>query len=248
MRRPFIAGNWKMHKTISETIDFINQLNNLDLPADKDILICPPFTALNKAQKLVNGTKIKLGAQNMHFEENGAFTGEISPLMLKDIGCEYVIIGHSERRHIFGEDNALINNKVKSALEHNIKPVLCIGEKTEQRKAGKTKDVVKNQLLECLEDIHNITKITIAYEPVWAIGTGVNATPEQAEEVHAYIRSLIAERYNKEAASALRILYGGSVKPENVKAIMAQENVDGVLVGGASLHAEKFFKLINFDK
>lgn len=237
-----------MHKTISETIDFINQLNNLDLPADKDILICPPFTALNKAQKLVNGTKIKLGAQNMHFEEKGAFTGEISPLMLKDIGCEYVIIGHSERRHIFGEDNALINNKVKSALEHNIKPVLCIGEKTEQRKAGKTKDVVKNQLLEGLKDIHNITKITIAYEPVWAIGTGVNATPEQAEEVHAYIRSLIAGRYNEEAASALRILYGGSVKPENVKSIMAQEDVDGVLVGGASLHAEKFFKLINFDK
>ncbi len=241
-----IAGNWKMCKTISETADFVNELKKLDMPTDKDVLICPSFIALNAAAELAKGSKINIGVQNMHFEESGAFTGEISPLMLKGI-CKYVILGHSERRHVFGEDDSLINKKVKSALGHGLLPILCIGEKIEQRKAGNTESVVKEQLLNGLDGIKDISKVIIAYEPVWAIGTGETATPQQAEEVHTYIRFLIKDKYSDKAASNIRILYGGSVKPENVKELMAEDDIDGALVGGASLDVKKFYKLINFD-
>ena len=243
-RKPFIAGNWKMHKTIAETADFINALKTKEWNGDRDVLICPSFIALSESAKLVEGSKISLGSQNMHFEEQGAFTGEISPLMLKGI-CEYVILGHSERRHVFGEDDSLINSKVKSALEHGFKPILCVGEKIEQRKEGKMEEVIRNQLLKGLEGVDNLSNVIIAYEPVWAIGTGETATPEQAEEVHVLIRSLIDKKYGD--ATDLRILYGGSVKPENVNELMSKEDIDGVLVGGASLDVEKFLKLINFE-
>lgn len=236
-----------MNKTVSETVDFIAKLKKKDFSDNRDVLICPPFTALSDASKLVKGSKVLLGAQNMHFEESGAFTGDISPLMLKEVGCKYVIIGHSERRHVFGEDDALINKKLKSALDNRLLPILCVGELIDERKGGKTEDIVKGQLINGLDGIKDIGKIVVAYEPVWAIGTGETATPNQAEEVHVLIRSLIKEKYGDKAAVNLRILYGGSVKPENVKELMSKEDIDGVLVGGASLDVEKFFKLINFD-
>ncbi len=242
--RHMIAGNWKMNKTVRETEEFLKEIMKADLPDDRDVLICPPFTSLQKATAIES--KVKIGAQNMHFKENGAFTGEISPLMLKELGVEYVIIGHSERRHVFLEDDVLINNKVKSALKHGLKAILCVGETIEERHAEKTKEIVKNQVLDGLLDVDDIKDVILAYEPVWAIGTGETATPGQAEEVHAYIRSLIAGRFSDEAAAGLRILYGGSVKPGNIKAIMDEEDVDGVLVGGASLEVEQFLKLVNF--
>ncbi len=216
-------------------------------PEDREVLICPPFTSLHALSKELEGSKIFLGAQNMHFKENGAFTGEVSADMLLDLGCSYVILGHSERRQVFGEDDTLIHNKVKTALKKGITPILCVGETSEERRAGDTKQIVKMQVLHGLEEVHDIEDLVIAYEPVWAIGTGENATPQQAEEVHAYIRSLIYGKYSKRVADKLRILYGGSVNPANVKELMAQEDIDGVLVGGSSLDAEKFSKLIMHD-
>ena len=245
MRKPMIAGNWKMNKTVKETKDFITKLKKHALPKNKDILICPPFTALSKASGLIKGSNIQLGAQNMHYEVAGAFTGEISPLMLKELGCKYVILGHSERRHIFNEDDSLINRKIKAALNLKLKPILCIGETLDQRKKNKTEEIVKSQLLNSLKDIKDISNIILAYEPVWAIGTGINAAPEQAEEIHKMIRTLIKKTYSPKAANDIRILYGGSVKPENIKELMKEQDIDGALVGGASLDTDKFFKLIN---
>jgi triosephosphate isomerase len=248
MRKPFIAGNWKMHKTAGDAVKFIKKLKKKEIPSDRDVLLCPTFTCLSEAYKAIKDSKIKLGSQNMHFEEKGAFTGEISALMLKEIGVEYVILGHSERRHIFNEDDEFINKKVKSALEHGLKPILCVGETLKERKKGQMKEVVSKQIVSGLQGVSKLDDVVIAYEPVWAIGTGVNATPEEAEEAHSLIRKLVAREFSKKEADELRILYGGSVKPENVKDIMKQEDVDGVLVGGASLDVEKFYELIKFDQ
>ena len=249
MPKPLIAANWKMNKNIEESISFINNFKNSSKKIKNgEIAICPPFTSLNEVNKIIKGSNIKIGAQNMHYEDNGAFTGEISPLMLKDAGCDYVILGHSERREYFNEDNQLINKKLISALKNNINPILCVGEKLEQRENNQTFDVIKGQLTNCLKNINkeDAKKITIAYEPVWAIGTGKNATPEQAEEVHKFIRGLLSKLYSNISENT-RIIYGGSVKPNNIKDLMNQDNIDGALVGGASLKEEDFFQICSYS-
>ena len=249
MRKPLIAANWKMHNTVSESVSLIKKLKlSLKKTKNRDIVICPPFTSLKQVYEEIRGSNIKLGAQNMHYEEKGAFTGEISSLMLKDLGCEYIILGHSERRQHFNENDELINKKIKSALQHNLNPILCIGETSEERKQNKTKAKVKTQLENCLKDIqkNDILKIIIAYEPIWAIGTGVNATPEQAEDAHDFIRELLSKKYNNDIAEKIRILYGGSVKPDNIKSLMEEKDIDGALVGGASLNAKSFTKIVNY--
>jgi triosephosphate isomerase len=243
-RTKLIAANWKMNKTIGEAISFIKEFKKLVKGVEKEILICPPFTALSPVSAELKSSEIKLGAQNLYFEDNGAFTSEISAEMLKEIGCSYVIIGHSERRHIFNETDDMINKKVKQALKNKITPILCVGEKLEQREAGDTETVIEQQIKDGLKGVKG--EIVIAYEPVWAIGTGKTATSEQAEEAHVFIRGLLQEMFNEKVANSIRILYGGSVKPENAKELMSMENIDGALVGGASLDAKKFFDIINF--
>jgi len=248
MRKPFIAGNWKMNKNAKEVVSLAKELkNNLKNIKGRDVLICPSFTALCCVYGEIKGSNIKLGAQDMYFEDEGAFTGEISSLMLKDF-CEYVILGHSERRHLFNETDESVNKKIKKALEHGLKLILCIGESLEERENNKTFDIIKNQLKNSLKNINKkeIKEIIIAYEPVWAIGTGKTATPEQAEEVHVFIREWVGKNYGSEAADKLRILYGGSVKPENAKELMEKEDIDGALVGGASLDADDFSKIVEF--
>ncbi|RUM40480.1 MAG: triose-phosphate isomerase [Desulfurobacterium sp.] len=248
MRRLLIAGNWKMYKTIPEAFDLVRELKELVKDVnDRDILVCPPFTALYPVFKELEGSNIVLGGQNMYFEEQGAFTGEISPLMLKNAGCSYVILGHSERRHIFGETDELINKKVLSAVNHGLIPILCVGELLEEREAGKTQEVVEKQVREGLKGIDEDAEFVIAYEPVWAIGTGKTATPELAEEVHFFIRQILSDMFGNEKANSVRILYGGSVKPENAAGLLNMENIDGALVGGASLKAESFAKIVKFD-
>ena len=216
---------------------------------DRDILLCAPFTIIGPLAKELEGTNILVGAQNMYFEKEGAFTGEISPAMLADVGAKFVILGHSERRHVFGEKDELINKKVKAALANNIMPILCVGELLAEREAGKTESVVKLQTVEGVKGLTNdeAVKVTIAYEPVWAIGTGKNATPEDADNVHAYIRKVLAEIYNKDISEKIRIQYGGSVKPDNVDSLMAKSNIDGALVGGASLKADSFSRIVKFQ-
>ena len=248
MRRLLIAGNWKMHKTIPEALDLVRELKELVRDVnDRDILVCPPFTALYPVSREIEGSNIVLGGQNMYFEEQGAFTGEISPLMLKDAGCSYVILGHSERRHIFGETNELVNKKVLSAVNHGLIPILCVGELLEERESGKTQEVVEKQVREGLKGVDGDNEFVIAYEPVWAIGTGKTATPELAEEVHLFIRQVLSDMFGSEKANSVRILYGGSVKPENAAGLLNMENIDGALVGGASLKAESFAKIVKFD-
>jgi len=248
VRRLLIAGNWKMYKTIPEAFDLVRELKELVKDVnDRDILVCPPFTALYPVFKELEGSNIVLGGQNMYFEEQGAFTGEISPLMLKNAGCSYVILGHSERRHIFGETDELINKKVLSAVNHGLIPILCVGELLEEREAGKTQEVVEKQVREGLKGIDEDAEFVIAYEPVWAIGTGKTATPELAEEVHFFIRQILSDMFGNEKANSVRILYGGSVKPENAAGLLNMENIDGALVGGASLKAESFAKIVKFD-
>jgi len=250
MRKPFLAGNWKMTNTVPEALELVKNLKKevADVK-DRDIMVGVPFTALYAVTNELKGSNIKVAAQNMYFEEKGAFTGEISPLMLTDLNVDYVILGHSERRHIFGETNELTNKKVKSALEHNLLPILCVGELLEEREAGKMEDVVKTQTVEGLKSLskEDALKITIAYEPVWAIGTGKTATPEDADQVHAFIRKVLTDIYDKETAQSIRIQYGGSVKPANVDALMAKENIDGALVGGASLKADSFARIVKFQ-
>jgi triosephosphate isomerase len=246
-REIIFAGNWKMHKKIGEAIELANGLlRELRDIEDCRIIICPPFTALSEVKDVIMDSNIKLGAQNMFWEKEGAYTGEISPLMLKDVGCEYVIIGHSERRKYFGEDDQIVNRKIKSALESNLNPIFCLGETLDERKSGKTLEVVEIQLLGGLKEIgqEEMKKITIAYEPVWAIGTGVNATPQQAEEVQAFIRDKLSEIYGEEIAERISILYGGSVKPDNIEELMAEKDIDGVLVGGASLKVDSFSQIV----
>jgi len=248
MRRKIIAGNWKMYNNLTETINLIDELkikiNNETLNCD--IIICPPFTSLETAARSIIGSVIKLGAQNMHFEENGAFTGEVSADMLKSTGCEFVILGHSERRTIFKENDELINKKIKKALTSGLKPIFCIGETLQERESGITEKVVNAQVVNGLKDIptEEMDKIIIAYEPVWAIGTGKTATPEQAQEVHAFIRNLIAKLYSKAVTDKLIIQYGGSVKPDNAAQLLPQPDIDGALVGGACLKADSFFAII----
>jgi len=249
MRRKIIAGNWKMNKTLSESIGLISELKSqiANLPENIDVLIFPPYTSLETASALTKDSPIKLGAQNMHQADGGAFTGEISADMLKSVGCEYVILGHSERRHIFGETDELINEKIKKALEKELKPVFCIGETLDERESGIMKDVIKSQVEKGLNGVteNQLNEVIIAYEPVWAIGTGKTASPEQAEEVHKFIRDLISDKYSSQAAENVIILYGGSVKPENASTLLAEEDIDGALVGGACLKADSFAGIIN---
>lgn len=246
MRKPIIAGNWKMFKTVEEAASLAETLKvELHKLRGADIVICPPYTALLKISGVLNGSNIELGAQDMHWEKEGAFTGEISPMMLKDVGVRYVIIGHSERRQYFAETNEAVNKKVKAALSYNLVPIMCVGENLAERDKNLTFKVVREHVEEGLRklDAEDIPKVVIAYEPVWAIGTGKTATAEQAQEVHQFIRELIARKYTKKAASRVRIQYGGSVKPDNIAALMAQPDVDGALVGGASLSAVSFSEI-----
>ena len=247
MRKPIIAGNWKMHKTIAEALEFVNEVKDRVNNDKVEAVICAPFTLLKDLKQATKGTNIKIGAQNMHFEEKGAFTGEISPLMLKELDMDYVVIGHSERRQYFNETDETVNKKVLKALEVGIDPILCVGETLEEREAGNTKDVCKVQVEKALETVskEDLAKVVIAYEPVWAIGTGKTATSEDANDVIAYIREVVANLYG-ELANEVRIQYGGSVKPSNVAEIMNQSDIDGALVGGASLEANDYVELVNF--
>lgn len=247
MRKKVIAGNWKMNKTLIESQELVSKIiNGLGNDNKCDIIVCPPFTSLNEVYSLIKNTPVKLGAQNMHCEENGAYTGEISAGMLKSVGCEYVILGHSERRAIFEELDETINKKIKAALNKKIKVIFCVGEMLEQREKGITLDVISDQVTKGLDGIssENMSDIIIAYEPVWAIGTGKTATPQQAQEVHAFIRTLIADKYSPSIAETLIIQYGGSVKPENAGELLSQNDIDGALVGGACLKADSFLGII----
>ena len=248
MRKKVIAGNWKMHKDLSESQSLITKLTNaLSKEEVKcDVIICPPYTSLSEAAALTKNTKVKLGAQNMHFEDKGAFTGEISAAMLKSVGCEFVILGHSERRAIFGESDQMINKKIKKALNSGLNPIFCIGETLQERESGIMNDVIKRQVTEGLQQVSKgeMEKIIVAYEPVWAIGTGVTATPAQAQEVHVYVRSLISDIFGNDTAEKLIIQYGGSVKPNNASELLSQNDIDGALVGGACLEADSFISII----
>lgn len=248
MRKPIIAGNWKMHKTIKEAVEFVNEIKGSLNDEAVDAVICAPFTLLKDLKEATEGTNVKIGAQNMHFEENGAFTGEISPLMLKELDIDYVVIGHSERREYFNETDETVNKKVLKALEVGIDPILCCGETLEQRETDKTKDVVKEQIIAGLKNVkeEDLKKVVIAYEPIWAIGTGKTATAEQANDVISYIREVVASVYG-DLANEVRIQYGGSVKPGNVVEIMGQSDIDGALVGGASLQPADYIALVNYQ-
>lgn len=244
--KPFIAGNWKMHKTIPDALNLVKALQEeRAVQEEVELVVIPPFTALSDVRKAILGSKVQLGAQNMYWEEKGAFTGEISPGMLKDAGCQYVVIGHSERRQFFEETDEKVNKKVKAALTHDLIPIMCIGESIEEREKGKTIDKVETQITEGLKGLSDeeFSRIIIAYEPIWAIGTGITATPEQAEEVHRFIRDKLSEKYGKETSSYAIILYGGSVKPDNTFSLLKEEDINGALVGGASLEAESFIQI-----
>lgn len=246
MRRPLIAGNWKMNLNRSDAVALAKSLADAKTSDKVDVLVCPSNVYLDAVANAVNGSNVALGAQDVYFESNGAFTGETSTAMLSDIGCSFVILGHSERRNVIGESDELINKKMKATLAAGLTPVLCVGELLEEREAGKTMDVVKAQFEGSLAGIEeaDVRKTVIAYEPVWAIGTGKTATPEQAQEVHADLRKLLVERYNQETADTVRILYGGSVKPDNASMLMSQCDIDGALVGGASLKPDSFTAII----
>ncbi|NLJ90878.1 MAG: triose-phosphate isomerase [Clostridiales bacterium] len=247
MRRKIVAGNWKMNKTPSEAIEFIKELLPLVESNDVDVVFCVPYVVLPIAVELVKDSNVKIGAQNMHFEESGAYTGEISPKMLTDLGVEYVIIGHSERREYFNETDETVNKKVLKAFEHNLTPIICCGETLVQREQGVTIDFVRTQIKIALQNVskEQAKKAVIAYEPIWAIGTGKVATSEQAEEVCKAIRECIAEIYDQDTANEIRIQYGGSVKGSNAAELFEQANIDGGLVGGASLQAD-FGNIVNY--
>ncbi|MBC8591446.1 triose-phosphate isomerase [Lachnospiraceae bacterium NSJ-29] len=248
MRKPIIAGNWKMNKTIKEALQLVEEIKSFNLDKKVEAVVCVPFIAIKDVKKSLESTDIKLGAQNMHWEENGAFTGEISPLMLKELGVDYVILGHSERRQYFNETDETVNKKMKSALEHNLKPILCVGETLQEKETGKEKEIVKAQITKAFQGINKeeIKNIVIAYEPIWAIGTGKTASADDANEMIGFIRNAIEEIYGKEAKKSIRIQYGGSVKPDNIAELMSKTEVDGALVGGASLKADDFQRLVNY--
>jgi len=247
MRKIIIAGNWKMNKDISESIDLANSVKRAvyDI-VEIEIVVCPPFTSLSDVNEVILDTNVKLGGQDVYWEKEGAFTGEISCAMLKNVGCEYCIVGHSERRQFFGETNQTVNKKTKALLKAGIKPIVCVGEKLEDRKANKTFNVVKDHIENSLAGLtgEDMLKTVIAYEPVWAIGTGVNATSQQAEEVHKYIRKLLKDIFGEDVASQTRIQYGGSVKPDNIVSLMEKPDIDGALVGGASLNPVSFSQIV----
>ena len=246
MRRKVIAGNWKMNMLPNETIDFIQELTSLVKDTKNEVILCVPYTDLFYALLHVQGTNIKIGAQNMHWEEKGAYTGEVSAPMLKSIGVEYVIIGHSERRQYFAETDETVNKKIKSALAHGLKPIVCVGETLEQREAGETETIVTNQIAKAFEGIasENLEKIIVAYEPIWAIGTGKTATKEDANNTIMQIRKKLAEIYGQNEAEGDIIQYGGSVKSSNAKELFETSDIDGGLVGGASLKPEEFAKIV----
>lgn len=248
MRKPFIAGNWKMFKNTNEAKEFAEEFVKLYEKSDVKVAICAPYTQLSVLVDSFKGTDIKVGAQNMHYEESGAFTGEISAKMLSEIDVDYCIIGHSERRQYFGETDETVNKKLKTAFKHNILPILCVGEMLDERDSGKALDIVKTQLTGALDElsVEQVEKLTIAYEPVWAIGTGRTATAEQADEMCGHIRNVIGNLYNEEIAENIIVQYGGSVKPENVTELMNMYEIDGALVGGASLNPVDFINIVNF--
>ncbi|HXK09999.1 MAG TPA: triose-phosphate isomerase [Vicinamibacteria bacterium] len=250
MRRKLIAGNWKMFKTVSEAVALVEEIRKGAAGAPGDTLVAPPYTSLVAAVAAAKGSPVAVAAQNMHFEKEGAFTGEVSAVMLKDVGVTHAILGHSERRQYFAETDEGVARKTKVALDNGLGPISCVGETLAEREAGRTMEVVGRQVDAILDAVSadEAKRVVIAYEPVWAIGTGKVATPEQAQEVHAFIRRRVAAKHGQAVADALRILYGGSVKPDNVKGLMALSDVDGALVGGASLKADSFLKLVHYDK
>lgn len=253
MRTALLAGNWKMHKTVSEAVELVEALlaglGTAADRADREVLVCPPYTALHALSSLLQETPIALGAQDVFYEDQGAYTGAISAPMLRDLGCTYVIVGHSERRQIFGDDDRVINRKLQAALRHELKPILCVGETKPERDSGRAEEVVLGQLRAGLAGVDTaaLQQVVVAYEPVWAIGTGDTATPADAQAMHAAIRRTLAELYGADAAAGVRIQYGGSVKPDNVDELMACEDIDGALVGGASLKADSFLRIVQFQ-
>ena len=247
LRKPIIAGNWKMNKTLGEALAFVEAVKNTVPANDKvDSAICAPALFLGQLVEATKGSDVKVGAQNMHFEENGAFTGEISPVALADLKVDYVVLGHSERREMFNETDEGVNKKTHAAFKHNLVPIVCVGETLEQRENNETKQLVADQVEKALAGLteDQVKATVIAYEPIWAIGTGKSSTAEDANEVCAHIRQVVAEKHSQSAADAVRIQYGGSVKPENIKEYMAQSDIDGALVGGASLEPQSFLALL----
>ena len=247
MRKPIIAGNWKMNKTIDEAVELAKGIRReLYNVSNIDIVLCPPFTALSEVNKIIKGSNIDLGAQDMYWEREGAWTGEVSPDMLKDSGARFVIIGHSERRTLFGETDEAVNRKVKSAINCGLIPIMCIGESLDERESGQTFKVIERHIKKGLSGLGKewALKIVIAYEPVWAIGTGKTATPEQAQEAHSFIRDVLSNMYNEGISSLIRLQYGGSVNSDNIEDLMKEDDIDGALVGGASLKLESFIKIV----
>jgi triosephosphate isomerase len=248
-RKPILAGNWKMHKNRKDSAELAKALvAAVGTVTEADVVICPVYTSLDSALDAVKGSNIKVGAQNCHFEEQGAYTGEISAAMLKEVGVDYVIIGHSERRQYFNETDEAINKKAKALYQHGLTPIICVGETLEEREGDQMEAVITRQVQACLADLpaEKVAASVIAYEPVWAIGTGKTASREQAQEVHALIRRLLTEQFGEDTAQAVRIQYGGSVKPNNIAELMAQPDIDGALVGGAALDAESFAAIVKF--
>jgi triosephosphate isomerase len=247
LRKRIIAGNWKMNKSVAESKDLAADIKReLAECRDVDVVLCPPFTSLESVGTVIDNTAIKFGAQNMHWENDGAYTGEISANMLRSIYCHYVILGHSERRSYFGETDAIVNKKTKTALAANLIPIVCVGETLDERKAERQSDVVRTQLMGSLDGIlgDDLKRVIVAYEPVWAIGTGEVATPAQAQEMHAFIRTVIAEIASADVAESVRLQYGGSMKPDNAEELLSQPDIDGGLIGGAALDARSFVELI----
>jgi triosephosphate isomerase len=251
-RRPLIAGNWKMYKTVPEAAALAAEVREgaKGEHGDIDMLVAPPFTALHAVAAVLKGSALALGAQDMHWEHEGAFTGAVSPVMLKDAGCSHVILGHSERRQLFGETDDNVARKAEAAFRHGLTPIVCVGETLAERESDRTMEVIERQVERALRVLSadHVVATVVAYEPVWAIGTGKVATPDQAQEVHAFIRRLVDRSHGEAAAKALRILYGGSVKPDNIGDLMAQGDIDGALVGGASLKADSFLKIVHYPK
>lgn len=250
MRTPVIAGNWKLFKSIGESVALVDELKTLvDKTRNVEIVVAPVFTALSRVSDALSGSNINLAAQDCFWEEEGAFTGEVAPKLLKDAGCSHVIIGHSERRQYFGETDATVNKKVKAAISAGLTAIVCVGETLEERESGRTFSVIETQIQNSLAGIsaEAAARLIIAYEPVWAIGTGKTASDDQAQEVHSFIRGLVSRFFSQAAAEAVRILYGGSVKPDNIKGLMARADIDGALVGGASLKADSFAAIANFN-
>ncbi len=250
MRTPLIAGNWKMYKTVGEAVELVEALlADLGDVADREVVVCPPFTALYPLSPLLAETPIALGAQDVFYEAQGAFTGAVAPAMLRDVGCSYAIVGHSERRQIFGEDDVLVNKKLLAALKNDLRPILCVGETKPQRDNGEAEAIVVAQVRADLAGVsaEQMSNVVVAYEPIWAIGTGDTATPADAQAMHATIRATLAELFGDDVAQSVRIQYGGSVKPDNVDELMAQPDIDGALVGGASLKADSFLRIVHFQ-